>query len=1423
MSLTLATDTTGRRGHRVWVISDEGPPPDEWATLLSRIGVEVVEVAVRSRTPPPERPERRGVGSPPPAPDDDDDVTEVVFDADTAPPGARVAEWTVDVADDGPILLWHPDGFEAALVRLSQLEPAHLRARTLVCAPGPPPAGFGDTVRQQGGLSWWRAPWKPWLVTLAMEALSRRPGPGLLVPTRALEELQRDARVRPQNFLAAVADAAREALSAAAAEVLVLGATPADTVRLVWSGGRVRSVPLATAPGTLPPAGLAERAVEWRQVVVIPDMAHAVVASGGAWAAAIAVPILTDDGHSGTRAVLQVYWQRPFLPTPTELQVLRTLGTAAAVNQARVVERERLHRAHIESLETLAQVPWSDTRVPADGATTEADLVVRFARRVLQARSGLPGLTGFSARLSTASRSLTPWLRVDPHSSGRVPPERSTDLEALLARCLASSGRPLHTSDGRWALGLELRSPSDSQALGAIVATFDDPFSAEEGTDALRRLAADLQIGLRLLRRSNDNTAMKELARQLADATDPRDTLDQMAGLIQRQLSADGVKVHVLAETRRNARIEQFYRTGQATGRARSVVVDRRRGLADWVVLHDDWICIEHPLDLDGGPLQPTPSRTGHHDTVVVEPRSVTEVWDATDLEDTERVQLLVPLHHRDQVAGVLGVWRTTAHPFESVLDVESLVGFAPHVASACARAKAMERSHDEFTAISQLARDLTPETTLHELGRRILEAAGELSGAHHAVLFRHDTVQPGALAAVDLWSQGPTDRRRRRQYLRRTLAWGADPTLWEDQCRALVEERGPDPEGLQLHQFVVLPPDRSRHALGAVALLTVRDRPSPVPILAEAATRQSTESLLQHGGLLLGNHVRVHAAAVVEQLAQAGGETTDPPLLRAAERLHRTMTDCVVVLTEGTGARQTITAVCPASCTLGVHTADANAFSRSTAPQSHRIGDVAQAAAHIRRLADPHLFEAVQAAREWQGIRSWMAVPVVHGDRLIGTLQVFTPPHGSALLSEHEVLGESLARWAAEETVKSRRRAMLEQLNDITAKLAGVAPSVLATQLPVRLQEWARDALHRSCQVAVVARSGAHHVLVCSGTPAVSDADLTDLRALSLAWTAEDHAWDRRSRLADLPGSDLPGRYAGAAAPLKLASESRLEGHIFLLHSNRFGTPDRDVLADAAREMAVLLHGEAVRHEWKLQAGLFRHALLGPVQGLQSAARYLDVVTQMADPPAGRVQEARDRIAKESETLRMWRETQKIYTMVQEGAPPDVRLRRAPLKPLVSRCMARYEAPMRLRSIDLQLDWRPSGGLQFEFDAAMLDLVLSNLLDNACKYAFYNRSVTVEVGVEGPHVVLTVENVGGPIPDDQAETIYLPGTRARGRDPIRAIAGEGLGLFLSRTLCEAMGGTLSHTCVAEGWVEDDKQPHRVRFTAHLPHRWNRR
>ncbi len=112
--------------------------------------------------------------------------------------------------------------------------------------------------------------------------------------------------------------------------------------------------------------------------------------------------------------------------------------------------------------------------------------------------------------------------------------------------------------------------------------------------------------------------------------------------------------------------------------------------------------------------------------------------------------------------------------------------------------------------------------------------------------------------------------------------------------------------------------------------------------------------------------------------------------------------------------------------------------------------------------------------------------------------------------------------------------------------------------------------------------------------------------------------------------------------------------------------------------------------------------------------------------------------------------------------------------------------------------------------DPQLLFVVLSNLLENACKYAEAGSAIAVTLqGPSGPQAgawVLMVENrpgqAGWPDPEKLFDKYY--------RSPqARRHSGTGLGLYLARHLVEVLGGTISY--------QPDAQ--RLRFVITLPGR----
>jgi signal transduction histidine kinase len=83
---------------------------------------------------------------------------------------------------------------------------------------------------------------------------------------------------------------------------------------------------------------------------------------------------------------------------------------------------------------------------------------------------------------------------------------------------------------------------------------------------------------------------------------------------------------------------------------------------------------------------------------------------------------------------------------------------------------------------------------------------------------------------------------------------------------------------------------------------------------------------------------------------------------------------------------------------------------------------------------------------------------------------------------------------------------------------------------------------------------------------------------------------------------------------------------------------------------------------------------------------------------------------------------------------------------------------------------------------------VLTNLLDNACRHA--RSQVTVTVSADGPDAVMTVADDGPGIPPGERERVFqrfqrLPDARRRDK------GGTGLGLPISREITQAHGGSL--------------------------------
>ncbi len=136
----------------------------------------------------------------------------------------------------------------------------------------------------------------------------------------------------------------------------------------------------------------------------------------------------------------------------------------------------------------------------------------------------------------------------------------------------------------------------------------------------------------------------------------------------------------------------------------------------------------------------------------------------------------------------------------------------------------------------------------------------------------------------------------------------------------------------------------------------------------------------------------------------------------------------------------------------------------------------------------------------------------------------------------------------------------------------------------------------------------------------------------------------------------------------------------------------------------------------------------------------------------------------------------------------------RANLRELLESVVRSFEGLARQKRLQLQPDL--DGGLNRDvlIDPLRFKQIVSNLLSNAIKFTAQGHvrlSVRTEAGKEQLGVRLQVEDSGMGIGEEDQKRLFSPFTQASNNDQ-SARSGSGLGLVISRTLCEMMGGRLT-------------------------------
>ena len=203
-------------------------------------------------------------------------------------------------------------------------------------------------------------------------------------------------------------------------------------------------------------------------------------------------------------------------------------------------------------------------------------------------------------------------------------------------------------------------------------------------------------------------------------------------------------------------------------------------------------------------------------------------------------------------------------------------------------------------------------------------------------------------------------------------------------------------------------------------------------------------------------------------------------------------------------------------------------------------------------------------------------------------------------------------------------------------------------------------------------------------------------------------------------------------------------------------------------------------------------HNLQTPLTSIRAYAEQLEI--DRPDPRLGIIAEQSERLS------RMVRQLLTV-TRLESGALHP----RSEVVSLATRARKAWDA-LGAADVPFILDDRAGGWLAVA-DADQLDQVLWALLDNAVKYGG-RTPITVEVVVDEPasRLRITVSDGGPGVAEADRPRLFGRFVRGADRTPDE---GSGLGLYVSRELCRAMGGEL--------FIDPPAAGHGAAFSIHLP------
>ncbi len=216
-----------------------------------------------------------------------------------------------------------------------------------------------------------------------------------------------------------------------------------------------------------------------------------------------------------------------------------------------------------------------------------------------------------------------------------------------------------------------------------------------------------------------------------------------------------------------------------------------------------------------------------------------------------------------------------------------------------------------------------------------------------------------------------------------------------------------------------------------------------------------------------------------------------------------------------------------------------------------------------------------------------------------------------------------------------------------------------------------------------------------------------------------------------------------------------------------------RDARAAQARQSRLALMGT--------MAASVAHEIRNPLNALTLAIEYLKRRARMAPAAVASADLAEDLSSMQHEVDRL---EQVVRDFADLSKEPQVELQTTSLRGAIEHVVRLFGPLARQREIDLSARY-DDGGLKVHADARRMEQVLVNLVKNAIEATPAHGSVALRTAADDGGLAIEVIDSGSGITPEQQALLFEPFHSSRAH-------GLGLGLFLSKRLVEAHGGTLT-------------------------------